>query len=73
MLMGTINPRGAGTGPGVSYILIPYQQKRGNFGNLTSGCYGNTIVRVMSKSLNPAKIILLGSMETKSHDNLDKI
>ena len=49
-------------------------QQEDNFSeNLTSGCHGNTFVGVTSKSTNLAKIPLLVSMETWSHDNSDKI
>ena len=41
--------------------------------NLTSSCHGNTFIGVMSKSTNVAKIPLLVSLETWSHDNSDKI
>ena len=40
---------------------------------LTSGYYGNALVKVMSKSLNPAKVIMPVSMETKSQDSSHKI
>ena len=48
-------------------------QQKDNFSEiLTSGCHGNTFVGVTSKSTNLAKITLLVSMETWSHDNSDK-
>ena len=50
-----------------------FQQKENFSENLTSGCHGNTFVGVTSKSTNLAKITLLVSMETLSHDNSDKI
>ena len=50
-----------------------FQQKDNFSENLTSGCHGNTFVGVQSKSTNLAKVILLVSMETWSHDNSDKI
>ena len=54
-------------------FLRMFQQKN-NFGeNLASGCHGNTFVGVTSKSTNLAKITLLVSMETWSHENSDKI
>ena len=46
-----------------------FQQKENLFENLTHCCYGNTFVRVTSKSANLAKITLMVSMETWSHDN----
>ena len=49
-----------------------FQQKDNFSENLTSGCHGNTFVGVTSKSTNLAKITLLVSMETWSHDNSDK-
>ena len=49
-----------------------FQQKENFFENLTRGCHGNTFVGVSSKSTNLAKIALLVSMETWSHDNSDK-
>ena len=54
-------------------FLCIFQQKD-NFGeNRTSGCHGNALVGVTSKSTNLVKITLLVSMETWSHDNSDKI
>ena len=50
-----------------------FQQKENFSENLTSGCHGNSFVGVTSKSINLAKITLLVSMETWSHDNYDKI
>ena len=50
-----------------------FHQKEIFFENLTCGCHGNTFVGVTSKSTNLAKITLLVSMETWSHDNSDKI
>ena len=50
-----------------------FQQKENFSENLASSCHGNTFVGVMSKSTNLAKITLLVSMETWSHDNSDKI
>ena len=50
-----------------------FQQKDNFSENLTSGCHGNTFVGVKSKSTKLAKITLLVSMETWSHDNSDKI
>ena len=50
-----------------------FQQKEIFSENLTSGCHGSTFVGVTSKSINLAKITLLVSMETWSHDNSDKI
>ena len=49
-----------------------FQQKEKFFENLTSGCYGNAFVGVTSKSPKLAKIILLVTMETWSHDNSKK-
>ena len=50
-----------------------FQQKT-NFGeNLTSGRHGNMFVGVTSNSTSLAKITLLASMETWSHDNSYKI
>ena len=49
-------------------------QLTNNFGeNLTSGSHGNKVVGITSKSTNLAKITLLVSMETLSHDNSGKI
>ena len=50
-----------------------FQQKENFNENLTSGCHGNMFVEVTSKSTNLAKITLLVSMETWSHDDSDKI
>ena len=50
-----------------------FQQKENIFENLTRGCHGNMFVGVTSKSTNLAKIALLVSMETWSHDNSDRI
>ena len=50
-----------------------FQQKDNFSENLTSGCHGNAFVGVTSKFTNLAKITLLVSMETLSHDNSDKI
>ena len=50
-----------------------FQQKDNFSENLKSGCHGYTFVGVTSKSINLAKITLLVSMETWSHDNSDKI
>ena len=50
-----------------------FYQKENCFENLRCGCHGNMFVGVMSKSSNLAKITLLVSMETWSHDNSDKI
>ena len=50
-----------------------FQQKENFFENLTCGCHGNMFVRVTSIYTNLAKITLLVSMETWSHDNSDKI
>ena len=50
-----------------------FQQKENFSENLTSGCHGNMSVGLTSKSTNLAKITLLVSMETWSHDNSDKI
>ena len=56
----------------INFLCI-FQQKE-NFGeNWTSGRHGNTLVGVTSKSTYLAKITLLVSMETWSHDNSDKI
>ena len=52
---------------------IIFQQKDNFFEDLTPGCHGKAFVRVTSKSTNIAKIALLVSMETWSHDNSDKI
>ena len=49
-----------------------FQQKENFFENLTCGCHGNTLVGVTTKSTNLAKITLLVSMETWSHDHSDK-
>ena len=49
-----------------------FQQKKNFSENLTSGCHGNMFVGVTSKSTNLAKITLLVSMETWSHDNSEK-
>ena len=56
----------------IDFLRI-FQQNKHNWENLTSGCHGNTFVGVMSKSTNLANIALLVSIETWSHDNLDKI
>ena len=50
-----------------------FQQKENFFEGLTPGCHGNSFVGVTSKSTNLAKIALLVSMETWSHDDSDKI
>ena len=50
-----------------------FQQKENFLKNLTSGCHGYAFVGVALKSTNLAKITLLVSMETWSHDNFDKI
>ena len=50
-----------------------FQQKKNFWENLRSGCHGNTFVRVTSKSINLAKITLLVSMETWSHETSNKI
>ena len=50
-----------------------FQQKENFFNNLTRGCHANMFVGVTSKSTNVAKITLLVSMETWSHDNSNKI
>ena len=52
-------------------FLSTFQQKKNFWENLTSGCHGNTFVEVTSKSTNLAKITLLVSLETCSHDNFD--
>ena len=49
------------------------QQQENFFENLTSGCHGYAFVGVTSKSTNLAKITLMVSMETWSHDNSNKI
>ena len=49
------------------------QRKDNFFGNLTSSCHGNAFVGVTSKSTDLAKIAILVSMETWSHDNSYKI
>ena len=49
-----------------------FQQKENFSENLTSGCHGNMFVGVTSKSTILAKITLLVSMETWSHDNSEK-
>ena len=54
-------------------FLRMFQQKNNFWENLTSDCHGNTFVGVTSKSTNLAKITLLVSMETWSHENSDKI
>ena len=54
-------------------FLSIFQQKDNFVENLTSGCHGNAVAGVTSKSTNLAKITLLVSMETWSHDNSDKI
>ena len=50
-------------------MLRIFQQKENFWVNLTSGCHGNAFVRVPSKSTNLARITLLVSMETWSHDS----
>ena len=56
----------------IDFLRISQQKK--NFGeNLTSSCHGNTFVGVTLKSTNLAKITLLVSMETWSHDSSDNI
>ena len=50
-----------------------FQQKENFSENLTSSCHGNRFVGVTSKSTNLAKITLLVSLETWSHDNSNKI
>ena len=54
-------------------FLCISQQKDNFRENRTSGCHGNALVGVTSKSTNLVKITLLVSMETWSHDNFDKI
>ena len=49
------------------------QEKNTFFENKTFSCHGNVFVGVTSKSRNLAKIALLVSMETWSHENSDKI
>ena len=53
-------------------FMIILQQKREFWEQLTSSCNGNMFVGVMSKPTDRAKISLLVSMETWSHDNSDK-
>ena len=50
-----------------------FQPKENFSENLTSSCQGKMFVGVTSESTNLAKITLLVSMETWSHDNSDKI
>ena len=54
-------------------FLCIFQQKDKFVKNLTSGCHGNAHAGITSKSINRAKITLLVSMETWSHDNYDNI
>ena len=54
-------------------FLRVFQQQNNFVENLASGCHGNTFVGVRSKSTNLAKITLLVSMATWSHENSDKI
>ena len=49
-----------------------FQQNEKFFEKRTSGCRGYAFVGVTSKSTNLAKITLLVSMETWSHDNSNK-
>ena len=49
-----------------------FQQKENFVEKLTSGCRGYAFVGVMSKSIKLAKITLLVTMETRSHDNSNK-
>ena len=50
-----------------------FQESENFFEKITSSCDSYTFVGVTSKSINLAKITLLVSMETWSHDNSDKI
>ena len=54
-------------------FLRIFHQKQIFFENLICGYHGNAFVGATSKSTNLAKITLLVSMETWSHDNSDKI
>ena len=49
-----------------------FQQKENFLLNLTSGCHSYAYVGVAYKLTNLAKITLLVSMETWTHDNSDK-
>ena len=54
-------------------FLRTFQQEKNFWENLTSGCNSNTFVGVTWKSPNLAKITLLVSVKTWSHDNLVQI
>ena len=53
--------------------IIGFLLKDNVLENLTSGCHGKAFLRVLSTSINIAKITLLVSKETWSHDSSDKI
>ena len=56
----------------IDFLRI-FQQRKNFWKNLSLGCHGNKFVGVTSKSTNLAKITLLVSMETWSHDNSERI